>query len=106
LALSLGLQTEGLARALDSQDLGLVKALAGRLEATAAKGGAIQVESVAGTLRDLSENDGDLSTIVETMHELIDLCRTAQQAHIETDADFALVDAARRRSVALASTST
>lgn len=100
LALSLGLQTEGLARALDAQDLDSVRALASHLEATAAKGGAAQIESAAAALRQHSENDPDLSALVQNMHELIDLCRSAQQLHIERDHDFTAVDDARRRSVA------
>jgi diguanylate cyclase (GGDEF)-like protein/PAS domain S-box-containing protein len=100
LALSLGMQTEGLARALDTQDFAAVRALASHLEATAAKGGADQIESAAATLRRLSESEPDLTELVQGMHELIDLCRAAQQSHIAMDTEISAIHAARRRSVA------
>ncbi|MBW3595967.1 MAG: diguanylate cyclase [Planctomycetes bacterium] len=104
LALSLGLQTEELARALDAQDLASVRALAAHLEATAAKGGAEQIVSAAAGLRRLSESEPDLNCLVQGMHDLIELCREAQQAHIAMDSEFSAIDRARRQSAAGATT--
>ena len=95
LALSLGVQTEQLARAVDEQDFGGIRALATHLEATARKYGVHEVQTLAGQLSDVDEENVDLAVLIESTRELIDLCSSTQKVHVTMDQE---IDAVRRES--------
>ncbi len=78
--LNLGQQTERLAKAVDEQDLDTLRAIAGHLEATAAKHGAHSLQSTTTELLRLAADEPDLLAMVETIHEIITLSLQAQQS--------------------------
>ena len=86
-ALSIGLQIERLATALDEHDRSGLRAIAGRLHSTAAKYG---IGSIAEKSCDLElaldEND-DLIAIVRSASELVDLCRSTQKSYFRRSDD-------------------
>jgi diguanylate cyclase (GGDEF)-like protein/putative nucleotidyltransferase with HDIG domain/PAS domain S-box-containing protein len=84
LALQIGLQIERLAEAIDDRDSASIKALAVRLEATAARGGITQIESVAAEIRMTASDDSDLVSLLQLVDQLMTLCRSAQQIHAHT----------------------
>ncbi len=85
-ALSIGLQIEQLAHAIDEQDLDGLSALAERLELTAHKHGIEKIEQVANQLRELVAEEDDLQHLIMVTHDLLDLCRSTQRASIEREA--------------------
>ena len=98
LALSLGVQTEQLAKAVDEQDFGGIRALATHLEATARKYGVHEVETLASQLSNVDEDNVDLVALIESTRELIDLCSSTQKVHVTVDEEIGSVDAMRRES--------
>jgi diguanylate cyclase (GGDEF)-like protein/PAS domain S-box-containing protein len=95
LAMNLGMQSERLARAIDEQDSGTVKALATHLEATAAKHGVEDIRLAANRLVQLTEKDTDLNLMVQSMYEIIDLSLEAQKAALRPSSE--LVEAVETR---------
>ena len=102
-ALQLGLQIEQLASAMDQQDIGGIHALATRLEATAAKNRVPEVQRLAGELGKCAAGEPDLHALVSMTRDLLDLCRSAQIAYIETIPESVEANVARRSGVALES---
>ena len=84
-ALQLGLQIERLAQAVDEQDMLGIRALATRLETTAAGGGVPEIRDVAGSIRRAADEDGDVIALLPMVDELMTLCRSAQKAYANTD---------------------
>ena len=106
LALNLGLQIERLSQAIDQQEFSAVQALAGHLEATAAKGHVEPVRAAAAKLGELSGREPDLAQMVQVMHEIIDLSLAAQQAALAGSGGLAhMVQQHRRRAVQAEATS-
>ncbi|WP_419194995.1 diguanylate cyclase [Novipirellula herctigrandis] len=83
-ALQLGLQIERLADAVDEQDCISIKAIASRLEATAAAGGIPEIEDLASGIRHAATEDKDLFSLFTMVGQLISLCRSAQKIHART----------------------
>ena len=79
-ALSLGMQIERLAQALDDSDMKSIETLAGRLQQTAAKYEATDISKVAGQLHEAAHHDVDAQQVVRLTVELVDLCRATQRA--------------------------
>ena len=66
------------------EDLTSLNSLANRLEATAAKSNLSSIQQVASALMALTEaEDAEYADLIETTHELLDLCRSTQHAHVE-----------------------
>ena len=72
-------QAERLALALESHDLSLLRALAGRMVATAGRDGLGDVARIAGELEQSAANHPDVLQIVEKVNELMNLCRSTGQ---------------------------
>ncbi|MCA9168432.1 MAG: diguanylate cyclase, partial [Planctomycetales bacterium] len=86
-ALQLGLQIEHLAAAIDNQDSRSIKALAARLESTAACGGIPEIESLAAEIRQVADDENELVSLLQMVGQLMGLCRSVQKIHTETDED-------------------
>lgn len=84
LALNIGLQIEGLSTALDKQDIGGLRILAGRLKAVASNHGITDIAEHAARLEGDVESDTDLLNVLGAAHELLDLCRSTQKSHVGT----------------------
>ncbi len=95
-ALQLGLQMEQLAGAMDRMDIASIQNLASRLESTAAKNRAPKVQALASELREVASSDPDLYKLVTMTRELLDLCRLAQRAHVESTPEALQADVMRR----------
>ena len=81
-ALSIGLQLERLASALDDHDLEGLKVMASRLEATATRDGADSIAAKALELREQMSEDSDLYAVLSCANELMSLCRSAQRSFV------------------------
>ena len=81
-ALRIGEQIERLARALDSQDLDGLAALAGRLNATATKQGVTEIAEVAANLQ-VAADELDVTETVRLTSELLVLCRSTQKVYLD-----------------------
>lgn len=82
-ALQIGQQIERLAQAVDAQDKSAIKALASRLESTASHCGIPEIEKVAGEIKDVAGDDGEIVALVEMVSELIDLCSSTQKIYAD-----------------------
>ena len=82
-ALAIGVQVERIAQAVDAQDFQGLSSLVERLESAATKNGLHAISAQAHKLAELTVDDPDLVEIVETTHELLDLCRTTQRAYVD-----------------------
>jgi hypothetical protein len=76
-------QVERLACALDSQDLSLLSALAGRLAASANRGGLGEVAKLASDLESAMAAEPDVIEVLSRVNQLLDLCASASQAKTE-----------------------
>lgn len=83
-ALQVGLQIERLAEAVDNRDSAGIKALAMKLERTAAQGRIPEIESVAAEIQEVASEDGDLVSLLQMVEQLMSLCRSAQKVHAQT----------------------
>jgi len=84
IALQVGLQIERLAEAIDNRDSASIRAFASRLEMTAAHGGIYEIESVAADIKKSATENGDLISLLQTVNQLMSLCRSAQKVHAHT----------------------
>lgn len=84
-ALSFGIQIERLADALEHHDTARIAVLAKRLQLTAGKFGAAEIASVAGDLNEAASKDSHVDHLVKLTNELLDLCRLAQRAYLDTE---------------------
>lgn len=80
--LSLGIQIERLADAMEKQDVNGIGVLASRLNMTAVKHGLVDVAEVAGKLESAVASDAELQTLVSLTSDLMGICQTAQQAYL------------------------
>ncbi len=80
--LSLGAQIERLADAMARQDVSGIGALASRMNLTAAKHGLGEVANTAEQLEAAVADNSDLVTLVALTSELMEICRSAQQAYL------------------------
>jgi diguanylate cyclase (GGDEF)-like protein/putative nucleotidyltransferase with HDIG domain len=87
-ALSIGLQIERLAVALDNQDLTGLKVMASRLNTMAAKQGVTEIADQAAELQQTVSEDADLLTILETAGELLELCRSTQRSYLRDSSEL------------------
>ena len=83
-ALQVGLQIERLAEAIDNRDSTVIKALAVKLERTAAQARIPEIESVAAEIKEVASDDGDLVSLLQMVEQLMSLCRSAQKVHAKT----------------------
>jgi diguanylate cyclase (GGDEF)-like protein/PAS domain S-box-containing protein len=83
-AVQIGSQIEKLAEALDHRDCESMAALADRLKHVAQKQGVDEIANAAGRLM-TSAADADLAEAVKLTIELLDLCRSIQDVHLEVD---------------------
>ena len=81
-AVQIGLQIERLAQAVDEQDDKQIKALAARLETTAARAQIAEIETVAAEIRNVADDELELVSLLEMVNQLIDLCRSTQKAYV------------------------
>lgn len=100
LALNLGLQTERLAKAMDSQDFKAIKALAMHLEATARNHGLVEIEKAVQELQQLCVSDPDVPRLVQIIHDLISLSLSTQHAYLKMDDDLISAVNARQKQLA------
>ena len=82
-ALQIGLQIERLAQAVDDQDSAGIRALAVRLEQTAARGGIHEIECVAAEIREATDEDTDLYGLLQLVDQLMNLCRSVQNVYVD-----------------------
>jgi hypothetical protein len=73
-------QVERLACALDTQDLSLLSALAGRLAASANRGGFGDVAKLASDLESVMAGEPDVIEVLSRVNQLMDLCASASPA--------------------------
>ena len=70
-------QIERLGHALDAKDITLLRAMAGRLVATAGRDGLGDVAKAAAELERSAATNGDVLDVVTKVNELMELCRSA-----------------------------
>ncbi len=80
--LAIGKEIETIAHAVDERDLDGLSSLAMRLEGTAAKNGLSGISELAASLCRQVEDEPNLLQIIETTHELLDMCRAMQHLHV------------------------
>lgn len=83
IAISIGAQMEGLVKALDSQDLGEMATLAGRLKSTASALSVDEISLKASELEQTLQANDDFVGAMQTASELLDLCRSTQVALLQ-----------------------
>jgi hypothetical protein len=83
-ALSVGVQVERLAGAIDDRDIPRLAALAGRLHATATKEGLSQIAEAAASLEASAVSESEITEILRITTELLDLCLDVQLAHLDS----------------------
>ena len=81
--MQIGLQIERLAQAVDDQDSAGIRALAARLEQTAARGGIHEIECVAAEIREATDEDTDLYGLLQLVDQLMNLCRSVQNVYVD-----------------------
>jgi len=81
-ALSIGLQIERLAAALDERDPCNLEVLAKRLNTTAARQGVHSIAEQAAHLEQKVAADDDLLEILGVANELLDMCRSTQNSYL------------------------
>jgi diguanylate cyclase (GGDEF)-like protein/PAS domain S-box-containing protein len=82
-ALSIGLQLERLATALDDHDLESLQIMASRIHGTAAREGVLKIATTAAQLETQVKSDGDLIEILHRANELMRQCRAARSSVLE-----------------------
>ena len=83
-ALSIGIQIEHLAAALDDQDLERLGAMAARVRRVAEQHGVAPVAEKAGQLSQAVGDSGhDLLSVLKSAGDLLALCRSTQQTYVE-----------------------
>jgi hypothetical protein len=81
-ALGIGLELERLANAVDREDFASLKAMAGRLAASAAKAGAPEISAKAMELENaVSDNDDHLG-VLRLANDLLTICRATQASYL------------------------
>jgi diguanylate cyclase (GGDEF)-like protein/PAS domain S-box-containing protein/putative nucleotidyltransferase with HDIG domain len=85
ITLSLCLQTERMARAMDQRDFGAIRALAHRLEQCAAKNNLLVIRDLAAEIARLADDPAELPQLVELVHDLLELCLATQNACLAKD---------------------
>lgn len=83
--LSLCLQTERMARAVDDRDFASIRALAERLELTAAKSDLNVMHELAGEIGRVADDPAELPQLVDLVHDLMELCLATQRACLAKD---------------------
>jgi len=86
-ALRIGVQIERLATAIDAKDYPALSVMAGRLAATAAKEGVIEIAELATELEQTAQEDPDLLKIVSLTTNLLELCRATQSSYLSSAVD-------------------
>lgn len=81
-ALSIGLQIERLASALDQQDISGLQAMATRLKETTTKLDVTEIADKAAELESSLNEDEELMSILSVAGELMDLCRSTQYSYV------------------------
>ena len=84
-ALVIGLQLERLSDVLDEQDFDSLEAISQRLQLIECDEGADRISDKATKLKKILDNDRDPHSILQVANELLDLCRSTQQAFIESE---------------------
>ena len=83
-ALSIGMQIEHLAAALDDQDLDRLAAMAQRVQKVAVQFGVEPVASQASLLSQaVGDSDRDLLSVLQSAGDLLSLCRSTQTTYID-----------------------
>jgi diguanylate cyclase (GGDEF)-like protein/PAS domain S-box-containing protein/putative nucleotidyltransferase with HDIG domain len=88
-ALTIGVEVERIAKAVDARDLNRLSSLVVRLEATAAKNGLGDISAQAHELAEMVAAEPELADLLAKTHELLDICRTTQQAYLRVEDDMA-----------------
>lgn len=83
--LSLCLQTERMARAVDERDLEAIRALAQHLELIAAKSNLPSMQELAAEIGRTAADERELPQLIELVHDLMELCLAAQDATLRQD---------------------
>ena len=83
-ALRFGMQMERLAAALEGRDLPSLSTMAEQLASIATSEGITEIASLAKDLQRLAASDPDLLEVVALTSNLLELCRSAQGAYIES----------------------
>ena len=86
-ALSIGLQIEHLAAALDDRDMDRLGALAARLRTVAERFGVKELADQAEGLEQAVDSEGDLISVLQSANDLLRLCRSTQKSYIDQDAN-------------------
>lgn len=84
-ALSIGLQLERLARALDERDKKGIATIANHIQESASRDGATAISQKARELASDISEDEDLYEVIRGTNELMDLCRSAQRVLLSRD---------------------
>lgn len=87
--LNLCLQTERMARAVDERDFASIRALAERLELTAAKSELSVMRELATEIGRVANDPAELPQLVELVHDLMELCLATQRACLTKDRENA-----------------
>lgn len=82
-ALGIGQEIERLAEAIDQQDVGGLRVMAGRLSESAAHRGAPEIAAKAIELEQAASSESDVLGILQRACELIEYCRATQSSFIE-----------------------
>lgn len=86
-ALQFGLQIESLMAALDNQDVSGLQVLADRLHEIAQKCQVSEIAEKASELAKSTQKKSDVTEVLNTANELIELCRSTQSCYIQISED-------------------
>jgi diguanylate cyclase (GGDEF)-like protein/PAS domain S-box-containing protein len=81
-ALNIGLEIQRLAEMIDTQDIGGVRSIAGRLKSLAQKEGIQEIAQVSSQLEVEAHQQTDLTILLSTVRELLNLCRSTQKVYL------------------------
>jgi diguanylate cyclase (GGDEF)-like protein/PAS domain S-box-containing protein/putative nucleotidyltransferase with HDIG domain len=88
--LNLCLQTERMAKAVDDRDFGAIRALAKRLEMTAAKSDFSVLRELAEEIGRAADDPDELPQVVELVHDLLELCLSTQKTCLSRDRELSV----------------
>ncbi len=91
-ALSIGLQIEKLAAALDNRDLSGLQAMAARIKTMATRQGIDEIADKAALLTETGDSDEELLEVLHNANDLLELCRSTQRSYLHDAHEIQTID--------------
>jgi diguanylate cyclase (GGDEF)-like protein/PAS domain S-box-containing protein/putative nucleotidyltransferase with HDIG domain len=84
--LQIGLQIQRMLQAVEQNDVEFVRALAARLETTAAYDGLPEIQRIAAEIKQAAGSDADFVELLQLLESLVDVCRAASDPRSDSSA--------------------